>query len=93
MNAEVDTSTVRNGGYHPHIFYPFLLQMLEKEDSSYDLILTDEHMPNMNGIEFTRKAMECYEKQQVSPPVIVMCTADYSPALGHRSLEAGAQGK
>jgi CheY-like chemotaxis protein len=66
--------------------------MLE-EDSSYDLILVDEHMPMMNGIEFTRKAIECYEKQLVSPPVIVMCTADYSTSLGHKSIEAGAQGK
>ena len=82
---------LRNGGYDPH-FEPFLLQMLE-EDSSYDLILVDEHMPMMNGIEFTRKAIECYEKQLVSRPVIVMCTADYSPSLGHKSIEAGAQGK
>jgi CheY-like chemotaxis protein len=65
--------------------------MLE-EDSSYDLILTDEHMPMMDGIEFTRKTIECYEKQLVPPPVIIMITADYSPSLGHRSIEAGAQG-
>ena len=50
-----------------------------------DLVLTDLHMPLMDGVELTRRL-----KQLPNPPVVFVVTSDDTPEALTRSLEAGA---
>lgn len=55
----------------------------------YDLILMDENMPNMNGIESTRQIRN-YERQHgLSPTPIVAVTANVLPEERRRFIEVG----
>lgn len=54
-------------------------------DNSIDLIFTDIHMPEMDGIEFIKKA----HKRHVSAPIIVI-TAYASTETAIQALRAGA---
>jgi CheY-like chemotaxis protein len=58
----------------------------------YDLLLTDIHMPGMDGIEATRaiRAREAHGKQKRTP--IVALTADVLEAGKRACLEAGMDG-
>jgi CheY-like chemotaxis protein len=57
--------------------------------NSYDLILMDENMPNMNGIEATKHIREL-EKQSVRPQTpIIAVTANALNEDKQRFLDAG----
>ena len=52
--------------------------------NSYRCMITDLHMPCMNGIELARHA------RQLAPQMrITLCTGDQSPQLQERAAEAG----
>ena len=59
------------------------------KEKKYDLILMDENMPNMNGIEATRHILE-YEKQNnLTHTPIIALTANALKGDKERFLEAG----
>jgi len=68
--------------------------MLE-EDPDCHLILTDYQMPpGMDGLEFAVKAKDLYSKKlQKQPPLIALCTADYSTEVTVECAKAGIGGK
>lgn len=51
-----------------------------------DLIITDLHMPDMDGIEFVKEVRE-NEKTDLIP--VLMITSDYSPDKMLEAYEAG----
>ena len=55
----------------------------------YDLILMDEHMPNMNGIEATRRILQLEEQQKLPHTPIVALTANAVAGDRKRFLDAG----
>jgi CheY-like chemotaxis protein len=50
-----------------------------------DLVVTDLHMPGMDGAEVARRL-----KQRPNPPIIFVVTSDDTPAARARSVAAGA---
>jgi two-component system, chemotaxis family, chemotaxis protein CheY len=58
------------------------------EGRSFDLILSDVNMPNMNGLEFVSKVTG----QVSSPPPIVMITTEGSEDVISEAMSRGATG-
>lgn len=50
-----------------------------------DLVVTDLHMPGLDGAEFTRRV-----KQRSHPPIVFVVTSDEMPEARARCLAAGA---
>lgn len=50
-----------------------------------DLVITDLHMPGLDGAEFTRRV-----KQWPHPPLVFVATSDETPEARARCLAAGA---
>lgn len=57
--------------------------------SSYDLILMDVQMPNMDGLEATRKLLELVATKNQPRPKIIGLTANAMASDRARCLEAG----
>lgn len=62
------------------------LEILAREKTNIDLILTDIEMPQMNGLEMTKKIRE--DKMFADLPIIAV-TSLYGEAAEKRGLEAG----
>jgi len=63
------------------------LKIIEKDDKKFDLILTDYHMPNMDGLELTLKIREDYDKDEVG---IIILSSDNEPEIASQFLKMGA---
>ncbi|RLA82450.1 MAG: hypothetical protein DRG78_07180 [Epsilonproteobacteria bacterium] len=77
MNLEFDTA---NDG----------LEAIEKfKDNKYDAILMDENMPNMNGIEATKRILEIEKEHNLPHTPIIALTANALKGDRERFLDAG----
>ena len=65
-----------------------MLQVTER--IKYDLILMDIHMPEMDGLEATKRLMN--RKQTSEHPVIVALSADTLQALPEQCIALGMKG-
>jgi len=59
------------------------------KENTYDLIISDIHMPQVNGIEFTRK-VRTLEKHQFTP--ILILTTEFDVEKKMEGIQAGATG-
>jgi CheY-like chemotaxis protein len=59
------------------------------ESSKYDLILMDENMPNLNGIEATKKILDIEKNRGLVHTPIIALTANALKGDRERFLEAG----
>ncbi|MEM7202999.1 MAG: response regulator [Planctomycetota bacterium] len=58
------------------------------DTGSFDLILSDVNMPNMNGLEFVKAVAE----KMATPPPIVMITTEGSEEVVSEAMSNGAKG-
>lgn len=58
------------------------------ETTSFDLILSDVNMPNMNGLDFVKAVKE----KMPTPPPIVMITTEGSEEVIKEAMARGARG-
>ena len=63
------------------------IEIFKKE--KYDIILMDENMPNMNGIEATKLILEFEKENQLIHTPIVALTANALKGDRERFLDAG----
>ncbi len=86
---EVVSFTLENAGYEVSkgIDGQDALKYLDK--AKYDLIITDLHMPNMNGIEFIKHARKHPDYQFVP---ILFLTTESQTAKKMEAKDAGATG-
>ena len=65
------------------------LEAIEKyKEETYSIILMDENMPNMNGIEATKHIREFEKEKEMTTPIIAV-TANALTGEKERFLEAG----
>ena len=69
------------------------LQVLSKLDSgtTYDIILMDIHMPEMDGLEATRKICERFPRPEDRPRIVAL-SADTLQDLHDRCVWVGSEG-
>lgn len=58
------------------------------EAGTFDLVLSDINMPNMNGLDFVKEVTT----NVVSPPPIVMITTEGSEEVINEAMSRGAKG-
>ncbi|HIF5960641.1 TPA: response regulator [Vibrio parahaemolyticus] len=61
------------------------LEELRINSHSYDLVISDYHMPVMDGTEMLRKIKQ--EPEVYGNKVVIGCTADHSPEQGHLGFD------
>ena len=59
------------------------------ENNSYDLILMDENMPNLNGIEATKRILEIEKERALTHTPIIALTANALKGDREKFLDAG----
>jgi two-component system, chemotaxis family, chemotaxis protein CheY len=62
------------------------LEQLKKEH--FDLVLTDYHMPLMDGMEFLKQLTELHDSEDF--PLVIMMTSDWDDAVQKQAMKAGA---
>lgn len=87
INVDVANGMMNSLGYNPDNAEngKVVLEMLEKE--SFDVIFMDVQMPEMDGIEATKRIMQLYPKDR--RPIIVAMTANAMESDREACLEAG----
>ena len=63
------------------------LDIINKGDTNYSLVLTDYNMPIMNGMDLTFKLREQYEKDELA---IVVISANSTPEVSTNFIKIGA---
>ena len=63
--------------------------VLSFKQSNYDVVLMDENMPNMNGIEATKRIRELEKEQSLTATPIIAVTANALSEDRQRFLAAG----
>lgn len=61
--------------------------LLKAREQAFDIVLVDQHMPDMDGVEFIRELCGIPHYAQVP---VIMITSDSSEAIRLAALEAGA---
>lgn len=83
------TFSLRTGGYQVVDAIDGIDGLAKARATQFDLVLTDQNMPNMDGLTFIRSLRELPAYQQVP---ILMLTTESSPEMKNKGREAGANG-
>ncbi|MCX6045671.1 MAG: response regulator [Chloroflexi bacterium] len=89
INQKVASRILARLGYRVDVVANGLEAVEAIHRRSYDVILMDMHMPEMDGLEATRRILQ--ESTSEQPPYIVAMTAAAMPADRARCIEAGMQ--
>lgn len=88
INQLVAKKILKKIGFIPDVASNGLEAINLVKSKSYDLILMDQHMPEMDGVEATKKIRE----MNISQPIIYALTASAFLEDKERCLEAGMDG-
>jgi CheY-like chemotaxis protein len=94
VNAKILAKILKLGGIKTEMLYSALAAVDRLKDSTKPLIthiITDIHMPVMDGIELTKVIRHLDQQQLALQPVIIGFTASPSVQLTRRGLAAGMQ--
>ena len=83
----VFSELLRNSGYHAHFFSKpgLAFNEITAVKGHYHLVMTDYHMPYMNGLEFARKLRE----KEPDLPIIFMSGEIFSDEVVKESEKLG----
>ena len=87
MNVKLISIIMQRLGYRIEVAGNGLEAIAALRRQQYDLILMDVQMPEMDGIEATRKI--CLEWRNGERPCIIALTAGVMPEERHACLDAG----
>ena len=83
------TFSLRAGGYQVVDAVDGVDGLAKARAMQFDLVLTDQNMPNMDGLTLIRSLRELAAYRQVP---ILMLTTESSPEMKNKGREAGANG-
>ena len=58
-------------------------------DEDYDIILSDYHLPDLNGIDMAQQLAQRQLQQGREPTPVVLVTADLTDSTWHKAAAAG----
>ena len=88
VNRMVMAAILSGMGHHSSFAVDGRQALEMASTQSWDLILMDLHMPEMDGIEATRSIRQLDDSQRASVPIVAL-TADVFPETRQQCLEAG----
>ena len=91
INQKVAGSILKNMGIIPDIASNGIEAVEACKRKKYDIVLMDIQMPEMDGMEATRKILEHYAKIDKKPPVIIAMTANVLEESKNECRLAGMQ--
>ena len=83
------TFSLRTGGYQVIDAIDGVDGLAKAQATQFDLVLTDQNMPNMDGLTLIRSLRALPAYRQVP---ILMLTTESSPEMKNQGREAGANG-
>ncbi len=92
INQKVILSILNKFGINPDVVGNGALAAMACEDNEYHLILMDIQMPEMDGLEATRKIIKYYTFHKKKPPVILAMTANVLGDARKNAFDAGMSG-
>ena len=81
--------SLNNGGYQVVDAVDGVDGLAKAQGTQFDLVLTDQNMPNMDGLSLIRSLRALPAYRQVP---ILMLTTESSPEMKNKGREAGANG-
>ncbi len=81
--------SLRSGGYQVVDAVDGVDGLAKAQATQFDLVLTDQNMPNMDGLTLIRSLRDLPAYRQVP---ILMLTTESSPEMKNKGREAGANG-
>ncbi|WP_019027612.1 hybrid sensor histidine kinase/response regulator [Colwellia piezophila] len=86
VNQKVIVGQLKQLGITADVASDGLIAYEKCQQKSYDIVLSDCHMPNMDGFEFVTKIMNSNMKEK---PLIIAITADSVSGIKEKCLEVG----
>ncbi|MBR9884269.1 MAG: response regulator, partial [Oceanospirillales bacterium] len=90
INQEVTASLLRAEGHHVSIADDGYTALSMHNDNDYDLVLMDIHLPDMDGLETTRRMRAHRDAAKANVPVVALTAAVTRPEI-RRCKEAGIE--
>lgn len=89
FNQMITSKMLEKSGYKFSIASDGLIAFNMVKEAHYNIILMDMQMPNMDGIEATIEILRYYKENNISPPVIIGCSANAMQSDKDKCLDAG----
>jgi len=89
VNQKFASFTLKKLGYQVDIVNNGLEALIAVQTQSYDLILMDIQMPEMNGLSATKQIRQNFSENSIAQPYIVAMTANALPNDRQVCLDAG----
>ncbi|NRG16754.1 response regulator [Rhizobiales bacterium] len=90
INRLLTEALLRKFGHEPVVATNGKAALEEVQDGSFDVLLVDLHMPEMDGVEFIARYREYENSRCWDPAPLIAVTADVMPDAHARAREAGA---
>ncbi|WP_160774997.1 ATP-binding protein [Stappia sediminis] len=90
INRLLTEALLRKFGHEPVVATNGKAALEEVRDGSFDVLLVDLHMPEMDGVEFIARYREYESSRCWDPAPLIAVTADVMPDAHARARDAGA---
>ena len=80
---------LENDGYKFSIASDGVQALEMAKDVHYNIVLMDMQMPHMDGVAATIEILELYKNKDITPPVIIGCSANAMQEDKYKCLNAG----
>ncbi len=89
INHQVATEMLEKAGYVVDVVESGEEALARVRDEDYDIILSDYHLPDLNGIDMAQQLAQRQLQQGREPTPVVLVTADLTDSTWHKAAAAG----
>lgn len=89
FNQMITSKMLEKAGYKFSIANDGLQALNMAKENHYNIVLMDMQMPHMDGIAATIAILNLYQNKNITPPVIIGCSANAMQEDKNKCLDAG----
>jgi len=89
FNQMITSKMLEKAGYKFSIASDGVQALEMAKDVHYNIVLMDMQMPHMDGVAATIEILELYKNKDITPPVIIGCSANAMQEDKYKCLNAG----